>query len=126
MQKTVVCQMGFFRKQRHWHKEINGDYVTVAHIGPDRVVTFYDKDLPANIKAMIEGVALTSDAKVSTSQPEKRVFHTPPQAHSNTAAFSQHGKSPTSKPTLSQRLESGRQRAAQSSTDAPMPKDITV
>jgi len=64
-----------------WNRleEKDGDYVTVAHIGPDRAITFYDKDLPDNLKAEIELTARTSDARVSTSQPETRVFDTPPQ-----------------------------------------------
>ena len=64
-----------------WNRleEKDGDYVTVAHIGPDRAITFYDKDLPDDLKAEIELTARTSDARVSTSQPETRVFDTPPQ-----------------------------------------------
>jgi len=63
-----------------WNRleEKDGDYVTIAHIGPDRVVTFYDKDLPDSIKAEIDHIALTSDARISVTQQDQCVFYTPP------------------------------------------------
>jgi len=66
-----------------WNRleEKNGDYVTVAHIDPDRSVSFRDADIPDNLKAKIELIARTSDARVSTSQPENHVFYTPPQPY---------------------------------------------
>ena len=66
-----------------WNRaeERDGDYVTVAHIDPDRFVKFYDKDMPDNLKARIEHIARTSDARVSVTQQEQRVFHTPPQPY---------------------------------------------
>jgi len=64
-----------------WNRleEKDGDYVKVAHIGPDRSIAFYDKDMPGSLKAEIEQIARTSDARVSVTQPEKHVFDTPPQ-----------------------------------------------
>jgi hypothetical protein len=59
-------------------EEKYGDYVTVAHISPEREVTFYDKDMPDDVKAQIEQIARTSDARVSASQ-DNPVFRTPPQ-----------------------------------------------
>ena len=107
-----------------WNRaeEKNGDYVTVAHIGPDRSVKFYDKDLPEDIKAKIEHIARTSDERASYTQQEQRVFYTPPQALDCTSTFSRIGKSlddeaedisPVSnKQTLAQRLLEGQQKAA--------------
>ena len=39
-----------------WNRaeEINGDYATVAHIGTDRSVTFYDKNMPDDVRKRIE------------------------------------------------------------------------
>jgi len=66
-----------------WNRleEKDGDYVKVAHIGPDRVVKFYDNDMPDDLKIKINIVALTSDARVSTSQPQHHVFDTPPHEY---------------------------------------------
>jgi len=63
-----------------WNRleEKNGDYVTVAHIGPDRSVTIYDKDMPDSVKASIEREAKTSNMTVSATQ-DTPVFNTPPQ-----------------------------------------------
>ncbi|KPU45064.1 MAG: YodL domain-containing protein [Bacillota bacterium] len=62
-----------------WNRleEQNGDYVTVAHIGADRSVTFYDKDMPEAVKAGIEKVARTSEMSVSATQ-DTPVFSVPP------------------------------------------------
>ena len=57
----------------------HGDYKTVAHIAPDRSVTFYDKDMPEAIKAEIRKIAMTSEMSISSSQ-DAPVFSTPPQA----------------------------------------------
>jgi antirestriction protein ArdC len=64
-----------------WNRleERDGDYVTVAHIAPDRTVTFYDNDMPEDVRARIEQTAQTSDMNVSATQDAK-VFTTPPQA----------------------------------------------
>ena len=65
-------------------EEKDGDYVTVAHIGPDRAIKLYDNDMPDNLKAHIDLLARTSHPRISTSQPEQRVFHTPPQPYTLT------------------------------------------
>jgi hypothetical protein len=46
-----------------WNRaeEKDGDYVTVAHIGTDRKVTFYDKDMPHDVKQKIDNVARSPD-----------------------------------------------------------------
>lgn len=62
-----------------WNRleEQNGDYVTVAHIGTDRSVTIYDKDMPEAVKAGIEKTARTSEMRVSGTQ-DMPVFSVPP------------------------------------------------
>ena len=62
-----------------WNRleEQNGDYVTVAHIGADRSVTFYDKYMPETVKAGIEKTARTSEMRVSGTQ-DMPVFSVPP------------------------------------------------
>jgi antirestriction protein ArdC len=64
-----------------WNRleEKNGDYVTVAHIGPDRSVTFYDDNMPDSVKAQIEETARTADMSVSATK-DAAVFSTPVQA----------------------------------------------
>jgi hypothetical protein len=59
-------------------EEQDGDYVTVAHIAADREVTYYDKDMPADVKAQIEHIAQTLDMTVSATQDTK-VFSTDPK-----------------------------------------------
>ena len=61
-----------------WNRleERNGDYVTVAHIGPDRNVTYYEKDLPDNVKAQIEHEARTSNMRISATQDAPVFSHT--------------------------------------------------
>jgi hypothetical protein len=49
-------------------EEKHGDYVTVAHISHDRVVTFYGNDLPEHIKKEITNYAHKGQPDVSTSQ----------------------------------------------------------
>ncbi|GHU89237.1 hypothetical protein FACS1894202_06970 [Clostridia bacterium] len=63
-----------------WNRaeERDHDYVTVAHIERDRSVTFYDKDMPADVKAQIEKEAKTMDINISATQSGK-VFSTPPE-----------------------------------------------
>ena len=60
-----------------WNRleEKAGDYVTVAHIGPDRNVTFFDKAMPYSVKVRIEQVAHTSNMTISATQ-EVPVFNT--------------------------------------------------
>ena len=64
-----------------WNRleEKDGDYVTVAHIAPDRTVTFYDKDMPDTVKAQIEKTARTTEMNVSATQ-HTPVFNTPPES----------------------------------------------
>lgn len=64
-----------------WNRlvEEHGDYKTVAHISPERQVTFYDDVLPQALREKIEQFARTSDMRISTSQ-DTPVFHTPPVA----------------------------------------------
>jgi len=61
-----------------WNRaeEKNGDYVTVAHIDRDRSVTFYDKDMPEDVRARIEETARTSEMTVSATQ-DTPIFNTP-------------------------------------------------
>ena len=42
-------------------EEKDGDYVTIAHISNERDITFYDTDIPDNIKESIEDVAQSLD-----------------------------------------------------------------
>lgn len=59
-------------------EEKNGDYVQMAHIGPDRTVHFYDNTLPGEIRAKIEHEARTTEMTVSATQ-DTPVFTVPPQ-----------------------------------------------
>jgi len=54
-----------------WNRaeEKNGDYVTVAHIATDRTVSFYDKDMPHEIKQKIDTVAKSSETRASGFSP---------------------------------------------------------
>ena len=63
-----------------WNKAelFEGDYKTVAHIQPDRTVTFYEDDLPDAVREEIETVARTSEMTVSATQ-DAPVFSTPAQ-----------------------------------------------
>ncbi len=55
----------------------DGDYKTVAHIAPDRTVTYYEDGLPENVRAQIEEFAATSTMTISATQ-DAPVFSTPP------------------------------------------------
>lgn len=63
-----------------WNRlqEEHGDYKTIAHIGSDRTVRFYDQNIPESIKKRIYEVAATSDGRISASQ-DIPVFSTPPK-----------------------------------------------
>ena len=63
-----------------WNRleEEHGDYKTIAHIDPDRTVTFYDADLPEEIREQIQKVAAASEMSVSATQ-DTSVFSTPPK-----------------------------------------------
>ena len=62
-----------------WNRkeEENGDYKTIAHIGADRSVTFYDDTLPESIKDRIQEIAETTEMTISATQ-DASVFETPP------------------------------------------------
>ena len=64
-----------------WNRleEEHGDYKTVAHIDPDRTVTFYDQDMPEVVKAKIRKIAMTTEMSISATQ-DAPVFSVPPQA----------------------------------------------
>ena len=59
-------------------EEVHGDYKTVAHIDPDRTVTFYDAGLPEEIREEIQKIAATSEMSISATQ-DAPVFSTPPK-----------------------------------------------
>ncbi|MDR1537733.1 MAG: hypothetical protein LBU32_07010 [Clostridiales bacterium] len=68
-----------------WNRaeERDGDYVSLAHIDPDRQITWREKDLPDNIKAEIEHITRTCGMSVSVTQPEQKIFNTPPETLDN-------------------------------------------
>lgn len=53
-----------------WNRleETNGEYVTVAHISPEREISFYHNNLPAAVQEQIEEIARTSDLSISATQ----------------------------------------------------------
>ncbi|MCM1234431.1 MAG: DEAD/DEAH box helicase family protein, partial [Ruminococcus flavefaciens] len=57
----------------------HGDYKTVAHIGADRSVKFYDAAMPEAVREQIREIAATAQMNVSATQ-EIPVFSVPPQA----------------------------------------------
>lgn len=61
--------------------EKHGDYEQVAHIGHNRQVTYYVQ-LDQEYRDCIENVARTDNSSASTSQPECKIFSTPPQGDS--------------------------------------------
>ena len=61
-----------------------GDYKIIAHVAPDRKVTFYDDNLPENVKARIIYQAETSNDTVSATQNDP-VFSTPPRQREQTS-----------------------------------------
>ncbi|NLB80811.1 MAG: hypothetical protein GX800_04205, partial [Clostridiaceae bacterium] len=59
-----------------WNRleEVNGDYKTVAHIDNDGNITYYDKEMPENIKPQIQAQAETlKQEEVLTPADEKEV-----------------------------------------------------
>lgn len=58
-----------------WNRaeEIHGDYKTVAHIGSNRTVKFYE-ELPENLQQEILHYAKTSNPTISATQ-DNPVFH---------------------------------------------------
>lgn len=63
-----------------WNRlgEAYGDYKRVAHISPERVVTYYDKEMPEAVKQKIRDFAEREDPPISATQ-EARVFSKPPK-----------------------------------------------
>ena len=63
-----------------WNRleEEHGDYKTVAHIAPDRTVTFYDEEIPQAVREEIQRIADTSEMTISATQ-DAPVFSTPPR-----------------------------------------------
>lgn len=57
-------------------KEVSGDYETVAHISPDREVTYYNSNLPDSVKEKITRAARTMEMQRSATQDEP-VFQKP-------------------------------------------------
>ncbi|WP_347565222.1 LPD25 domain-containing protein [Pseudoflavonifractor sp. 60] len=55
----------------------DGDYKIIAHISPDRTVTYYEDGLPEDVRARIEEIAATSTMTISATQ-DAPVFSTPP------------------------------------------------
>jgi len=56
-------------------KEEHGDYQTIAHIGPDRQITWRSKNLPIEVVEYVVGVASGPNMAVSETQPWMTVFH---------------------------------------------------
>jgi len=52
------------------NREKNNDYLTVAHISRERVITFYDKQLSTGAKKDIREFARKKNVRMSVSQPE--------------------------------------------------------
>ena len=52
-------------------QEKGGDYVKVAHVGSNRKITFYDKNLPADVKKEITDYAKNANPSRSISQADK-------------------------------------------------------
>ena len=52
----------------------HGDYCKIAHISPDRVVTYYKEDVTKEDRETIAVVAATSNPSVSVTQPDTKVF----------------------------------------------------
>ena len=71
-----------------WNRleEEHGDYKTVAHIAPDRTVTFYDADMPEEIREKIQKVAAATEMSISATQ-DTPVFSTPPQEADHTNEY---------------------------------------
>ena len=56
------------------NKEVNGEFLKVAHIDHCRKVKYYVR-LNSRDKETIENYAKTANPSVSTSQPEQKVFY---------------------------------------------------
>jgi hypothetical protein len=60
------------------NREEHGDYKKIAHIDPDRKITWYDEKLPDDIKKKIEDIAKNDDGTISATQDQK-IFRTRPE-----------------------------------------------
>lgn len=49
-------------------KEVRGDYQTVAHISPEREITFYDKQMPEDVVRQIRDFAEKENPTISATQ----------------------------------------------------------
>jgi hypothetical protein len=56
-------------------REIGGDYERIAHIGPDRKVTWYISSPPSEVVSYVNGIVNGPNMAVSTSQPYMKVFN---------------------------------------------------
>lgn len=56
-------------------KEIHGDYETIAHIDPNRKITYYIKNPPPEVKTYVEKIAKGKNMSVSTTQKDKKIFN---------------------------------------------------
>ena len=63
-----------------WNRleEEHGDYKTVAHIAPDRTVTFYEEEMPQAVREEIQRIADTLEMTISATQ-DAPVFTVPPR-----------------------------------------------
>lgn len=55
-------------------KEVHGDYEKIAHINPDRKITYYIKNPPKQVIDYVEKIAKGKNFASSTSQPHMKVF----------------------------------------------------
>lgn len=55
----------------------HGDYCKIAHISPDRTVTYYE-NVDTKDRLAIEKMAATHDGGVSVTQPDIKIFNTEP------------------------------------------------
>ena len=83
-----------------WNRteEVDGDYVTVAHIETDRSVKFYDKDMPHEVKQRIDTVANSPDTRAfgfspapETSKPKNATPNLLPDPATNVADMNAYG-----------------------------------
>ena len=87
-----------------WNRkeEENGDYKTVAHIDADRSVTFYDDNLPDDIREQIESVSRSATMTVSETQ-DTPIFHE--QVDETSAQEAEHTAPIAEKPVTSEEIQ---------------------
>ena len=56
-------------------KEVHGDYEKIAHIGCNRSITWYLKNLPNEVVTEVKAVANGNNFSISTSQDHMKVFN---------------------------------------------------